>query len=59
MFNSGYDLNLGLLAALARPGDAVLFDELVHNSSVMGLRLGGWHHLRGALQQQVGACVGA
>ena len=44
MFNSGYDLNLGLLAALARPGDAVLFDEYVHNSSVMGLRLGGWHH---------------
>lgn len=29
VFNSGYDLNLGLLAAITRPGDAVLFDELV------------------------------
>lgn len=48
VFNSGYDLNLGLLAALARPGDAVLFDEYVHNSSVMGLRLGGWHHFASA-----------
>lgn len=44
VFNSGYDLNLGLLACLTRPGDAVLFDELIHNSSVMGLRLGAWHH---------------
>lgn len=45
VFNSGYDLNLGLLACLSRPGDAILFDELVHNSSVMGLRLGAWRHL--------------
>ena len=44
VFNSGYDLNLGLLACLTRPGDAVVFDELVHNSTVMGLRLGQHHH---------------
>jgi len=52
VFNSGYDLNLGLLACLTRPGDAVLFDELIHNSSVMGLRLGAWHHHKQQQQQQ-------
>ncbi|GAB5034881.1 8-amino-7-oxononanoate synthase [Nannochloropsis oceanica] len=52
VFNSGYDLNLGLLACLTRPGDAVLFDELIHNSSVMGLRLGAWHHHKQQQQQR-------
>ena len=39
LFNSGYDLNLGLFAALPQPGDIVLYDELVHNSIRQGLRL--------------------
>lgn len=30
----------------------MLFDELVHNSSVMGLRLGGWHQMKAAAAQQ-------
>ncbi len=39
LFNSGYDLNLGLFAALPQPGDVVVFDELCHNSIREGLRL--------------------
>lgn len=32
LFNSGYDANLGLMSCLPQPGDAVVCDELVHNS---------------------------
>lgn len=39
LFNSGYDLNLGLFAALPQPGSLVLYDELVHNSIRQGLKL--------------------
>eukprot|EP00903_Cladosiphon_okamuranus_P018044 g16605.t1 len=40
LFNSGYDANLGLMSCLPQPGDAVVCDELVHNSVRMGSRLG-------------------
>jgi 8-amino-7-oxononanoate synthase len=39
IFNSGYDLNLGLLSCLPKDGDLVLYDRLVHNSTLMGLRM--------------------
>ena len=39
LFNSGYDLNLGLVGCLPQPNDVVLYDELCHNSLVQGLKL--------------------
>jgi biotin synthase len=39
LFASGYHANLGLVAALCGPGDAVLCDELVHASLVDAVRL--------------------
>ncbi|CAM9714332.1 unnamed protein product [Discosporangium mesarthrocarpum] len=44
IFNSGYDANLGLLSCLPGQGDAVVCDELVHNSMRMGCRLGRQSH---------------
>ena len=41
LFNSGYDANLSVLSSLPyREGDAIVMDELVHNSLVMGVRMG-------------------
>jgi 8-amino-7-oxononanoate synthase len=40
VFNSGYDLNLGLLSCLPQAQDVILLDELVHNSVILGTRLG-------------------
>mmetsp|Transcript_89106 Transcript_89106/g.276953 ORF Transcript_89106/g.276953 Transcript_89106/m.276953 type:complete len:426 (+) Transcript_89106:44-1321(+) len=39
LFNSGFDLNLGLYAYMPQPDDVVVFDELVHSSIHEGLRL--------------------
>ncbi|KAK8204111.1 pyridoxal phosphate-dependent transferase [Phyllosticta capitalensis] len=39
LFNSGYDANAALLSALPQPGDAVLYDALVHASAHDGMRL--------------------
>ena len=38
LFNSGYDANLGLMSCLPQRGDAVVCDELVHNSMMVSLR---------------------
>ncbi len=40
LFNSGYDANLGVLSALLREGDTVLYDEYVHASMRDGIHLG-------------------
>lgn len=39
LFNSGFDLNIGLYAYMPQPGDIVVYDELVHSSIHEGLRL--------------------
>nr|WLJ60569.1 8-amino-7-oxononanoate synthase [Alexandrium pacificum] len=39
LFNSGFDLNLGLYGYVPQPGDVVVYDELVHSSIHEGLRL--------------------
>ncbi len=39
LFPSGYQANLGLLAALVSPGDSVLSDALVHASWIDAIRL--------------------
>ena len=39
LFNSGFDANLSVMAALPQPGSVVLFDELVHNSCREGIRM--------------------
>lgn len=40
LYNSGYDANLGLLSAVVRKGDTVLYDQLSHASIRDGIRLG-------------------
>ncbi len=46
LFNSGYQCNIGLFSALARPGDAVICDKLSHASIIDGIRLSGANMLR-------------
>eukprot|EP00755_Sulcionema_specki_P012812 Sspe_Gene.52330::Locus_29004_Transcript_1_1_Confidence_1.000_Length_2051::g.52330::m.52330/K00652/bioF; 8-amino-7-oxononanoate synthase len=40
LFNSGYSANLGVLSSIPTKHDVVVFDELVHNSTREGMRLG-------------------
>ncbi|MCB0352374.1 MAG: 8-amino-7-oxononanoate synthase [Bdellovibrionales bacterium] len=44
LFNSGYDANIGLISALARKGDTVVYDKLVHASLRDGIRLSAASH---------------
>jgi 8-amino-7-oxononanoate synthase len=40
LFNSGYDANLSIFGSVARRGDLVLYDSLVHASIHDGMRMG-------------------
>mmetsp|Transcript_14196 Transcript_14196/g.18124 ORF Transcript_14196/g.18124 Transcript_14196/m.18124 type:complete len:532 (-) Transcript_14196:80-1675(-) len=64
IFNSGYDANLGIYSSLPNSEDAVLYDELMHNSVRMGILLGRQrvtqsfrHNDVSHLQQCLEACV--
>ncbi len=39
LFNSGYDANVGLFSSIAKQGDIIVYDELVHASIHDGIRL--------------------
>lgn len=39
LFNSAMDANLGLLSCVPQPGDAIVYDELIHASVHDGMRL--------------------
>ncbi len=39
LYNSGFDANVGLIATVARKGDMILYDEMVHASIHQGIRL--------------------
>ena len=39
LFNSGYDANVGLLSALVKKGDTIVYDELVHASIHDGMKM--------------------
>lgn len=39
LFNSGYDVNIGLFSSLPQRGDTVITDELIHASIIDGIRM--------------------
>jgi len=39
LFNSGYDANVGLFSCIAKKGDTIITDELIHASIIDGCRL--------------------
>ncbi|WP_299454892.1 pyridoxal phosphate-dependent aminotransferase family protein [uncultured Microscilla sp.] len=46
LFNSGYDANIGIFAALAHKGDTIITDEFAHASMIDGARLSHAKRLR-------------
>ncbi len=40
LFNSGYDANLSILSSIPMANDYILMDELIHNSLIMGVKMG-------------------
>lgn len=64
LFNSGYDANLGLLSAVVRKGDHVVYDQLSHASIRDGIRLGFGqayafrHNDLEDLEQKLNRCAG-
>lgn len=64
LFNSGYDANLGLLSAVVRRGDHVVYDQLSHASIRDGIRLGFGqayafrHNDLADLDQKLSRCAG-
>lgn len=40
-FNSGFEANVGLISTVARPGDVIFYDALVHASIHQGMKLSG------------------
>lgn len=40
-FPSGYQANMGVLSALFKDGDEIIFDKHIHNSSVKGMMMSG------------------
>ena len=46
IFNSGYQANIGLFAAVAQKGDTIISDELIHASMIDGIRLSYASRLR-------------
>ena len=44
IFNSGYDLNIGLLSSVPQKGDTILYDQLCHASLRDGIRLSFAHN---------------
>lgn len=55
LFNSGYDANLGLMSCLPQRGDAVVCDELVHNSVRVSLHCPTIHVSK--KQKMLSCCV--
>ncbi|MBA3970609.1 MAG: pyridoxal phosphate-dependent aminotransferase family protein [Bacteroidetes bacterium] len=41
IYNSGYDANVGLFSSVARKGDTIIYDELIHASVHDGMKLSG------------------
>src|SRR5690242_6014723 len=39
IFNSGYDVNTGLLSSVPQKNDTIIYDELIHSSLRDGIRL--------------------
>ena len=39
LYNSGYDANIGLFSCIAKRGDTIIYDELIHASVRDGVRL--------------------
>ena len=46
IFNSGYDVNVGLFSSIAKRGDTIIADEYVHASIIDGTRLSRADHYR-------------